>query len=96
MTNSRIQRQLDRARTLGGKITKKILSLCTMGTLSGEDPDIRKFSEGILDARFEIASSIRGQKFVFPDLEQLFEAWPVATNVHVDALRIAVDENLEK
>lgn len=60
-------------------------------------PSIEKkpINEG-WNERYEIASLLRGQKIDIPDLHRIFEGWPAATNIHLDSLRIAVDENLNK
>lgn len=55
-----------------------------------------KLRNGVLNERYEIANLLRGQQVDFPDLHQLFEGWPEATNVHVDSLRIVVNENLDR
>lgn len=60
--------------------------MCAMG----------KSSNGGLNERYEIAKLLRGQKFDIPDLHHLFEAWPEATSVHADSLRVVVDGNLNK
>ena len=52
-------------------------------------------SEG-LEKRYEIANFLRGQKVDISNLYHLLEAWPAETNVHVDSLRIAVDEFLDR
>lgn len=49
-----------------------------------------------LDERYEIAKLLRTEKIVIPDLHHLFEAWPEATSVHLDSLRVAVDEDLNQ
>lgn len=52
-------------------------------------------SEGC-NERAEVLNLLRGQKVDLPDLHQLFEGWPAATNVEVDSLRTVVDADLDK
>lgn len=74
------------ARKTGREVQEEYNILVAMGKPVGE----------VLDERNEIIGLLRGQKFDLPDLEHLFEGWPVATNVHVDSLRIVVDQKLDK
>lgn len=46
--------------------------------------------------RYEIAKLLRGQKVGLPNFHQIFEGWPSATSLHLDSLRVAVDEKLKR
>ena len=49
-----------------------------------------------LEERHELAKSLRSQQVRIPDLHSLLQAWPEAINVDLPALRIDVDQTLER
>ncbi len=53
-------------------------------------------SNGIVNERYQLAKLLRGEKMDIPDFHHLLEAWPEATSVHADSLRVDVDEKLDK
>lgn len=46
--------------------------------------------------RFGIVESLRGQHIEIPSLYRLFEQWPEASNVQLEALRTDVDRTFDK
>ena len=46
--------------------------------------------------RHELAKSLRGQQLGIPDLHSLLQAWPEAINIDLPALRIDVDQILDR
>lgn len=48
------------------------------------------------DERHRLLDSLRGQHICIPNLHTLFQAWPGATSPHVAALRIEVDQTLNR
>ncbi|KAL9637144.1 MAG: hypothetical protein Q9204_001988, partial [Flavoplaca sp. TL-2023a] len=55
-----------------------------------------KSNTGKLNERFEIVELLRGQHIEIPNFHHLFEQWPEATSVQLDALRTDVDSTLDK
>lgn len=49
-----------------------------------------------LDERHELVKSLRGQHIRIPNLHSLLQGWPEATSPHIAALRIDVDQTLNK
>lgn len=49
-----------------------------------------------LEERHELARLLRGQQLRIPDLHRIFQGWPEAINVDIAALRIDVDQTLER
>ena len=49
-----------------------------------------------LNERHELLKSLPGQHIHIPNLHGLFHAWPEATNPQIGALRIEVDQTLNK
>ncbi|KAL9039468.1 MAG: hypothetical protein Q9180_002508, partial [Flavoplaca navasiana] len=54
-----------------------------------------KSNTGKLNERFEIVELLRGQHIEIPNFHHLFEQWPEATSVQLDALRTDVDRTLD-
>ena len=48
------------------------------------------------DERRELISSLRGQHIRIPDLHSLLLAWPEATNPQIAALRLDVDQSVDR
>ena len=46
--------------------------------------------------RHELAKSLRGQQLRIPDLHSLLQAWPEAINIDLPALRVDVDQILDR
>lgn len=46
--------------------------------------------------RQRLVRSLRGQRIQISDLHTLFQAWPEATNPQISALRLEVDQSLDK
>ena len=46
--------------------------------------------------RHELVKLLRGQQLRVPDLQSFLQAWPEATNINVAALRVEVDQFLDK
>lgn len=76
--------------TLGGLVGKIGDDILCLPPMEKESID-----KGLND-QSEILNSIRGQKVNVPDIHQMFEGWPMATNIHLNSLRPIVDADLDK